>query len=130
MKPANIATLLNTSIAIVNDALEPSSMEDIATITQAQEAFGSAPPETESERLAMVKWLSLCTTSEQAREAYEIASQSSEAEGLARIKWTQLSLEEVVSAVTSEQIKEACSGAPAGSEAEGLAIRRLAEMPD
>lgn len=124
MKPTKIATLLNISIATVEEALtEPPSMDDITTAEQAQEAYVRAPEGSEAERLAMVKWLSLCTTSEQARKAYEAASYGAELQRLAMVKWLSFCKD-------IAQFQEAFNCTSSGSESGRLTIRKLAEMPD
>jgi hypothetical protein len=131
VKPEDIAALLNLPINIVEDALQELPSLDHVTSTQhAEEVYKGAPEGSEIQRLAMVKWLSLCTTAEECEEAYNITPSGSEVERLATGKWIELSLAEITSAENSGQVVAAFMAAFYGSEVARHTVRRLAEMPD
>ena len=94
---------------------------DAATIKEAQLAYKQAPNGSESEDLALEKWMELITTIEQAQEAYKSTPIDSWAKRLAFQKWMKL-------ITTIEQAQEAYKSTSLSSEAEGLTIKKIASF--
>jgi hypothetical protein len=118
-----IARILEIKIGTVNTHLDRRLEKRFKNRRQAKEAFDSAPPGSELERLAMESWLSFCTTAAQAKKAFESAQPDSHCERLAMESWLSF-------CTTAAQFKKVFYSLPNQSGFERLVIQKLAEMPD
>ena len=118
MENKDIADMLGLDIEALNTLLRSEELRD------AKEAYDTAPEGSDTEKLAMEKWLSLVTDVQVAKEIYSDTPSDSDVEKLALVKWKKLSLAQIESSTTAEEAREAYANTPSDSDVEKLALEK------